>query len=44
LLFSFKKIFFEKFFFIFPLKKLIYKNFSAFSAKAKMASAEGKDF
>jgi hypothetical protein len=30
--------------FIFPFKKLIYNNFSAFSAKAKMASAERKDF
>jgi hypothetical protein len=34
----------KNFLFIFPFKKLIYKNFSAFSAKVKMASAERKDF
>jgi hypothetical protein len=44
LLFFFKKIFLKNFLFIFPFKKLIYKHFSAFSAKAKMASAERKDF
>jgi hypothetical protein len=34
----------KNFLFIFPFKKLIYKNFPSFSAKVKKASAEQIDF